>query len=177
MCYVNQNGWQKSQFQVCQTQQFWLQDMQQIISQITTAKYVTRHFLKLETLKYNKNKIVNTGEKNYNCKICDKSFTQTKSVKRHMLTHSGDKHYTCKICEKLFTQAGTLKTHMLVHTGGNSYNCKICYKSFSLKDTLITHMLNQTGKKAFGVCCTIIGKLAMSRKYKNIMFFISLYTK
>ncbi len=35
--------------------------------------------------------------------ICDKAFTQSAGLSRHMSTHSGDKTYKCDQCDKAFS--------------------------------------------------------------------------
>ena len=40
-----------------------------------------------------------------------------------MRIHSGEKPYQCKVCNKLFNQSQNLKYHMRIHTGDKPYPC------------------------------------------------------
>lgn len=49
------------------------------------------------------------------CPICGRKFAQRPGYTYHMRTHSGDKRYQCKVCEKSFIQIGTIKRHCETH--------------------------------------------------------------
>ncbi|XP_067613828.1 zinc finger protein 736-like isoform X2 [Eurosta solidaginis] len=44
--------------------------------------------------------------------------------------------YTCNFCNKDFTTSSKLKRHIRMHTGERSYSCSECGKSFSLKSSI-----------------------------------------
>ena len=61
------------------------------------------------------------------CKICHKSFTRGKSLKRHITSiHEGIKPFKCDTCEVSFGQKSNLDRHIaFAHEGWNVQNCGI----------------------------------------------------
>lgn len=49
------------------------------------------------------------------CYLCSKAFKDNWYLQRHMRTHTGERPYQCKFCERTFTQKGHLRVHMLKH--------------------------------------------------------------
>ena len=73
-----------------------------------------------------------------------------------MLLHTGEKDFQCQVCEKKFAQKGNLKLHMLTHTKVKAHECDICKKKFSQKSNLVTHFRIHLGEKPYG--CAECGK-------------------
>ncbi|XP_078495874.1 zinc finger protein (C2H2)-145 [Ciona intestinalis] len=82
---------------------------------------------------------VHTGEKPHKCETCGAQFTQSHSLRRHQLIHSGEKPFKCSVCKKSFNQFDTLKRHEEIHTGENAYKCSKCKIVFSQKAALKLH--------------------------------------
>uniref|UniRef100_A0A8R1I4L0 C2H2-type domain-containing protein n=1 Tax=Caenorhabditis japonica TaxID=281687 RepID=A0A8R1I4L0_CAEJA len=56
-----------------------------------------------------------TGERPYPCAQCEKAFTDSSTLTKHLRTHTGHKPYVCSICMMKFTQSGNLHRHMKTH--------------------------------------------------------------
>ncbi|XP_034084951.1 zinc finger protein with KRAB and SCAN domains 1-like [Gymnodraco acuticeps] len=53
-------------------------------------------------------------ERRHSCQQCDKSFTTSGNLKRHLHIHTGEKPYSCEECGKTFTRSGDLKIHQRI---------------------------------------------------------------
>ena len=57
-----------------------------------------------------------------------------------MRTHTGEKPYKCKFCDKAFSESNVLVKHIRTHVGKNIYECKECPASFRLQGELREHI-------------------------------------
>jgi uncharacterized Zn-finger protein len=85
---------------------------------------------------------IHTNEKPYECDMCEKRFRYSGNLKLHMRIHTKEKPYECDVCEKRFTQSGSLNTHMRIHTKEKPYECDVCDKAFRTSSSLKRHMRN-----------------------------------
>lgn len=77
-----------------------------------------------------------TGEKDYECKICEAEVTD---IATHMRTHKAQKDFTCGICTLNFRHKNSLVRHMVQHSGDRPYTCQVCNGSFSCQRVLKDH--------------------------------------
>ncbi|XP_034232531.1 zinc finger protein 70-like isoform X2 [Thrips palmi] len=109
---------------------------------------------------------IHSEEKPHECSICGKKFKVMKNLKGHLEFHRGEKRYECRICSKKFRLPSGLKKHARVHTGEKPFECTICNTRFTQKHALDTHVANShTGVKPFE--CTQCGKKYRFRSQLN----------
>lgn len=103
--------------------------------------------------------------------LCEKSFSQSSDLKKHMMMHSGEKLFRCDICNKSFRRISYLKNHHIRYhcnnKDGNNFNvkisgdftltnspekshlCGICGKDFASNSYLPIHRRLHTGERTY----------------------------
>ena len=60
----------------------------------------------------------------------------------HKRRHTGEKPYECNVCNQRFARIFTLVEHKKTHTGEKLYECDVCNKKFSVSTNLSKHKVN-----------------------------------
>ncbi|XP_063046431.1 early growth response protein 1 [Engraulis encrasicolus] len=110
-------------------------------------------------------------ERPYACPVetCDRRFSRSDELTRHIRIHTGQKPFQCRICMRNFSRSDHLTTHIRTHTGEKPFACEICGRKFARSDERKRHTkihLRQKDKKAdksaaaaaaagVGVCSTV----------------------
>uniref|UniRef100_UPI00398EC318 zinc finger protein 710a isoform X1 n=1 Tax=Pristiophorus japonicus TaxID=55135 RepID=UPI00398EC318 len=99
---------------------------------------------------------VGEGQKRWQCRLCEKSYTSKYNLVTHILGHSGIKPHECQHCHKLFKQPSHLQMHLLTHEGIRPHKCEVCDKAFTQTSHLKRHMLLHTDIKPYS--CRVCGR-------------------
>uniref|UniRef100_A0A672QPQ0 C2H2-type domain-containing protein n=1 Tax=Sinocyclocheilus grahami TaxID=75366 RepID=A0A672QPQ0_SINGR len=94
-------------------------------------------------------------ERLHHCTLCGKRFSQSPASSTGP---AKEKPFTCPMetCDRRFSRSDELNRHIRIHTGHKPFQCRICLRSFSRSDHLTTHTRTHTGEKPFS--CDVCGK-------------------
>ncbi|XP_028815977.1 LOW QUALITY PROTEIN: early growth response protein 1-like [Denticeps clupeoides] len=106
-------------------------------------------------------------ERPYACPVdtCDRRFSRSDELTRHIRIHTGQKPFQCRICMRNFSRSDHLTTHIRTHTGEKPFACEICGRKFARSDERKRHTkihLRQKDKKADKAGVTPAGAGVMS---------------
>ncbi|XP_047100891.1 zinc finger protein 32-like [Schistocerca piceifrons] len=96
-----------------------------------------------------------SGDGQYFCADCGKSFGKPVYLKVHTRIHAGKQSYNCESCDRVFTTFAQWQTHSRVHTGERPYGCSSCEKAFRTKAKLTYHERSHHGERLFP--CAVCG--------------------
>ncbi|XP_063700449.1 zinc finger protein 569-like [Culicoides brevitarsis] len=90
-----------------------------------------------------------TGDGNFSCARCAKTFHNKARLKRHMTSHK-NKTVMCDTCGKELQDGRSLMNHKHLHTKSNQFHCTECGKTFGSRSSQQIHMRIHTGEKPYG---------------------------
>uniref|UniRef100_A0AC35U9Z8 Zinc finger protein n=1 Tax=Rhabditophanes sp. KR3021 TaxID=114890 RepID=A0AC35U9Z8_9BILA len=119
------------------------------------GKMFTYSYYRDKHLKYTR--CVDNGDRKFPCPLCTRSFEKRDRLRIHVLhVHENHRPHACTVCNKSFSQSSSLNKHLRVHSGERPYKCPYCVKSFTASSILRTHIRQHSGEKPFK--CSFCGK-------------------
>lgn len=93
---------------------------------------------------------IHSGNKEFQCSTCGKTFVSKERLKRHMVRHyAGEPKYKCDLCPKAYTRSDKLLYHRRTHDQQMTHTCRNCGKGFfsikSLRKHENKHYLEDNG--------------------------------
>lgn len=70
---------------------------------------------------------------------CERRFSRSDELNRHVRIHTGQKPFQCAICARSFSRSDHLTTHTRTHTGEKPFSCDVCGKRFARSDERKRH--------------------------------------
>merc|ERR1719354_1286704 len=80
------------------------------------------------------------GVKQYQCLMCNRSYTKKGSLTQHMRVHDSSRAFTCNICHKKFPTKRRFDEHYRIHSGEKPYVCTHCGRGFTQSGSLRRHI-------------------------------------
>ena len=123
--------------------------------QATYARIVCSSYQSISRLRKHVN-AKQTGTLKYRCDTCDQDFTEKHQLEAYLIKHDGDK-VMCSVCDKNFTTTFLLGRHIAGAHENVKHQCRTCKAVFMDKDVLKQHVLGLHDQKYRYVCfCNMV---------------------
>lgn len=105
--------------------------------------------------------------KPWQCKICEKKFSESRYFNEHVLNHKNPNPFPCLICESSYTRKTSLNRHMqTAHSKARNFSCSKCKYKGKTKDDLTTHQKSHSKLYKCDVCKKRFSRSSMLKEHR-----------